>query len=309
MTFTTRRTVITTGALASLGVLVACGSDSDPLDDTSTSDADAGGGGGDIVIGSANFSESVLLAEVYAAALNGAGVSASTKTNIGSREIYLKALEQGEVDVVPEYTGALALYYDPEFDEREPDAVYSGLEGLLPESLVILEKSAAENNDSINVTKETADANSLTTLEDLAAVADGFALAAPPEFKERPQGIPGLEKTYGITFESFRPLAAGQAITQALRNDQVQAANIFSTDPSITENGFVTLEDTKKLFGSQNIVPLVRSEDADAVRATLDAVSAALTTEVIAGLLKQTDVDKADPKAVAEEFVSGANLG
>ena len=111
-----------------------------------------------------------------------------------------------------------------------------------------------------------------------------------------------------MTFGSFRPLT-GQALVQALANGQADAANIFSTDPAISANGFVTLEDDKKLFGSQNIVPLVRSDRADEVKEALNAVSAKLTTQAVADMLKQTDVDKKDPKAVAQEFLSSNGLG
>jgi len=295
---------------ASILGLTACGGGSDPLaSDTSSGSATAGGGSGEaIVVGGANFSESTLLAEIYAGALRAQGLDASTTLNIGSREVYLRALEDNSIQVFPEYTGALALYYDDTYDGTDPDEVYAHVQEVIPEDFVVLDKSAAEDNDSINVTQETADEYSLTTIGDLEAVAGDLTLAAPPEFKERPQGIPGLESTYGVVFGSFRPLA-GQAIIQALANGQADAANIFSTDPAIAENGFVTLEDTEKLFGSQNIVPLVRADRADEVRDTLDAVSAMLTTEAIADMLKQTDVEKKDPQEVAQQFLADNGLG
>jgi osmoprotectant transport system substrate-binding protein len=293
---------------ASILGLTACGGGSDPLASEAPASSSAPAPGDPIVVGGANFSESTLLAEIYAGALRAKGLDASTKLNIGSREIYLRALEDDSVQVFPEYTGALALYYDNAFTGTDADEVYAHVQKVLPETLVVLDKSAAEDNDSIVVTKETATAKNLTTIEDLAAVAGDLALAAPPEFKERPQGIPGLEKTYGVTFGSFRPLT-GQGIVQALKNGQVDAANIFSTDPAIAANGFVALEDTKRLFGSQNIVPLVRADRADEVREALNAVSAKLTTEAIAGMLKQTDIDKADPKTVAQEFLTTNGLG
>ncbi|MGL4174571.1 MAG: ABC transporter substrate-binding protein, partial [Dermatophilaceae bacterium] len=301
-----RRTMLAALAAASVVGLTACGGDSDPLaSDTATTGGDTSSGS--IVVGGANFSESTLLAEIYAGALRAKDVDATTKTNIGSREVYLRALEDNSIQVFPEYTGALALYYDKAFTGTDPDEVYAKAQEVVPDTLTVLEKSAAEDNDSINVTKETADTYSLTTISDLAKVAGELSLAAPPEFAERPQGVPGLEKTYGVKFQSFRPLT-GQAIVQALKNGQVDAANIFSTDPAIAANGFVTLEDDKKLFGSQNIVPLVRADNADQVRAALDAVSAKLTTEAIADMLKQTDIDKKDPKAVAEEFLTANGL-
>ena len=172
----------------------------------------------------------------------------------------------------------------------------------------MLDKSAAEDNDSIVVTKDTAAKYNLTSIADLKPVAGDLTLTAPPEFKERPQGIPGLEKTYGVVFDSFRPLT-GQGIVQALKNGQADAANIFSTDPAIAANEFVQLQDTEKLFGSQNIVPLVRADRADQVKEALNAVSAKLTTEAVAGMLKKTDIDKQDPKAVAQEFLTANGLG
>ena len=250
----------------------------------------------------------VVLAEIYAGALKAKGVDASTKTNIGSREIYLKALEDGSVQVVPEYTGALALFYDKSFAKTEPGEVYDALKASLPKNLTVLEKSAAEDNDSIVVTKETAAKVGAKTLSELKGKTGDLTLGAPPEFKDRAQGIPGLEKTYGISFKDFVPLK-GQALVQALKNGQVQAANIFSTDPAIAVNGFVTIADDKKLFGSQNVVPLVAADRADQVKAALDAVSAKLTTEELTNLLKATDVDKKDPKAVAGDWLKAQGLG
>ena len=303
----------TTSAVALLAAsilgLTACGSSDDPLASSSpTGSASASASGGPIVVGGANFSESTLLAEIYAGALKAKGIDATTKPNIGSREIYLRALEDNSVQVFPEYTGALAFNYDKAYTGTDPDEVYKHVQEVLPKTLVVLDKSAAEDNDSMVVTKKTATEKNLKTVDDLKAVAGDFTLTAPPEFKERPQGIPGLEKTYGITFKSFRPLT-GQGIVQALKNGQADVANIYSTDPAIAANDFVALEDTKKNFGSQNIVPLVRADRADEVKAALNAVSAKLTTEAISDMLKQTDIDKKDPKVVAQEFLTANGLG
>ena len=306
-----RRNLLTAGAgLAALATLTACGGSSDPLASAdSTATAGGSAAGDSIVVGSANFPESELLADIYAGALKAKGVDASTKTNIGSREIYLKALEDGSVQVVPEYTGALALFYDKSFDKTDPNEVYDALKAALPKNLTVLAKSAAEDNDSIVVTKETAAMlGGVTTLSGLKDKAGTLTLGAPPEFQTRPQGIPGLEKTYGVVFKDYVPLK-GQALVQALKNGQVQAANIFSTDPAIAVNGFVTIEDDKKLFGSQNVVPLVAADRADDVKAALDAVSAKLTTQELTNLLKATDVDKQDPKAVAAEWLKAQGLG
>lgn len=287
--------------------LTACGGGGDPLASSSSS-GEGGDAGGGVVVGSADFSESILLAHIYAGALEADGVEASTKTGIGSREVYLKALEEGSVDVVPEYTGNLALYYDKKFAETDPDKTYDGLTEVLPDGLAVLDKSEAEDNDSIVVTKETADSQDLKTLEDLTDAAGEMTLGAPSEFKTRAQGIPGLKSTYDIEFQSFRPLKPGQATNGALKNGQIDAANIFSTDPAIVENDFVVLEDTKKLFGSQNVVPLVREDSQEQVAETLDEVSAKLTTEKLQELLKRTDIDKEDPDKVAADFLKEEGL-
>jgi osmoprotectant transport system substrate-binding protein len=300
-------------ATAALLTLTACGGSSDPLstettgDSTATDSATDGGSGESVVIGSANFSESVLLANIYAGALNNAGVEASTNTGIGSREIYLSALEDGSIDVIPEYTGALGFFYDPEFSETDPDAVYEAIQGLLPEDFVVLDRAEAENNDSVVVTQATAEEYGLAAIPDLADVAGELSFGAPPEFETRPQGLSGLQETYGVEFASFRPLT-GQALVQALQNGQIDAANIFSTDPAIVVNDFVVLEDTEKLFGSQNMVPLVRAEVADTVRDALNAVSAELTTEQVTEMLRQTDVEQRNPEDVAAEFLEQAGL-
>ncbi len=304
---TKRMSIVAAVATAGVLTLAACGSSSNPLASDSSSSSTTSAGG-DIVVGSANFSESVLLAELYAGALRAKGINATTKTNIGAREIYLKALQDDSVQVLPEYTGALSLYYDPKFDKTDPTEVYTALQGLIPSDTRVLDKSAAEDNDSIVVTKQTADAKNLTTIGDLTAVAGSMTLAAPPEFKTRPQGVPGLKGDYGVVFKSFRPLT-GQALVQALKNGQVDAANIFSTDPAIAANGFVVLQDTKTLFGSQNIVPLVRADVADRVAPALNAVSAVLTTANLSAMLQETDVEKKDPKSVAQEFLTANNLG
>ena len=139
---------------ASILGLTACGGGSDPLaSETTAASASGGSGGGEpIVVGGANFSESTLLAEIYAGALRAKGVDASTKLNIGSREIYLRALEDNSVQVFPEYTGALALYYDKSYTGTDPEEVYAHVQEVLPDTWSVLDKSAAEDNDSIVVT-------------------------------------------------------------------------------------------------------------------------------------------------------------
>ena len=167
----------------------------------------------------------------------------------------------------------------------------------------MLDKSAAEDKNSLAVTKETANEWSLKAIPDLAAHQADLTIGAPPEFKTRQQGLVGLKSVYNITPKEFRPLQS-QATVEALKNGQVKAANIFSTDPSIAANGFVVLEDPQSLFGSDNVVPLVRTEKADSVKAVLNAVSAKLDTASLADMVKQVVVDKKDASEVAKTWLA-----
>ncbi len=295
-------------AAALLG-LTACGSgggDDNPLSGpTSASASDT------ITVGSANFPESELLMDIYAGALQAKGVKTATKPNIGSREVYIPALLDGSIDLVPEYTGVLLQYFDKNATVGDAETTFKALQAALPPDLTVLDKSAAEDKDAVVVTKATAEKDHLTSLGDLAPYAKDMVLGGPPEWKTRETGVPGLKRVYGLTFKSFKPLDAGGPLTvQALKNGQIQAGNLFTTDANIPANGFVVLQDPKGLFGSQNIVPLIRkSKVNDTVSGALNAVSAKLETEALANLVKQVVIDKKDPTAVAKEFLSSNGLG
>jgi glycine betaine/choline ABC-type transport system substrate-binding protein len=141
-------------------------------------------------------------------------------------------------------------------------------------------------------------------------IASQLILGAPPEFQTRVDGIAGLAKNYGVTFKSFKPLdEAGPVTIAALKNGQVDAADIFSTDPSIAANNFVVLADPKSDFAAQNILPLVNKAKAtDGVKSTLNAISAKLTTAGVTALLVQVITNKQDPDAVAKTWLSSQGL-
>lgn len=307
-----KRTILATAATALAALaLAACGANNNPT-------APAGGGGGattgsggasgSITVGSADFSESQVLGEIYAGALKAKGINVSTKPNIGSRDVYIKALQDGSIDIVPEYTGSLLTFLKGKSDSNDPDAVYAALQKTLPPDFVVLNKSTAEDKNSMVVTKDTAAKYSLKSIADLTAKQSEITVAAPPEFQSREQGLVGLKSQYGFTPANFLPLK-GAAVVNALLNNQAQAANIFSTDPSISTNGFVTLEDPKLLFGSDNVVPLMRKDKVnDTITAALNAVSAKIDTATLTDLVKQVDVDKKDASAVAKDFLTKNGL-
>lgn len=298
----TRTTAYLLATIAVAGSLTACGG-GDPLDSGSEA------GGDTIVVGSANFPESELLMQMYAQALEGEGVDVKTKPNIGSREVYMEAFKSGDIDLLPEYNGALLAYLKPDGVPESvsaPEDVYEALQEVLPDGTETLPQSEAEDKDTLTVSKETATKHSLKSIEDLAPVAEELTLGAGPEFKERYQGMVGLEKVYGVTFKEFKPLDSGGPLTTAaLKKGDVDVANVFSTDSAIPTNGWVVLEDPKNVFLSQNVVPLIRSEAlTDDAENALNAVSEALTTENLAEALAKVQVDKADPATVAKEFLT-----
>jgi osmoprotectant transport system substrate-binding protein len=279
--------------------LAACGS-SDPTDTSSGSSGGSKGGSKSIVVGSAAFGESEILAEVYAQALKAKGVDASTKLDIGAREAYIGAIKDGTIDLVPEYTGNLLLYFDQSSTATAPADVNSALAKALPSSLKVLQPAPGEDKDSLNVTADFAQKNGLSSIADLAKV-HGLKLAANPEFKTRAYGIPGLDKIYGIKDVSFTAIndGGGPATLKALTSGKVDVADIYSTTPSITQNKLVTLQDPKNLIAAQNVVPLIRSaSDDDTVTQVLDAVSAKLTTQA---LLELNTAFAADSKPTAAE--------
>jgi osmoprotectant transport system substrate-binding protein len=313
-----RHTPLIALSLTTLVALSACGSGGDPLEAggedpgtgtaaEGTSDGAATGEPGSVVVGSANFPENELLAEIYAAALSDQGVEVSTTLNIGSRETYMAGLEDGSIDLIPEYTGGLATFLNPDITATSSEEVLQEAQDTLPEGLQLLEISEAEDKDALVVTRETAEELSLSSISDLEGKAGDLVLGGPPEFETRPNGVEGLREVYGVEFGQFRSLAAGSNLTvQALANGQVDAANIFTTNPAIEENDFVVLEDPESLFAAQNIVPLISQEVVNpTVEDTLNAVSRVLTTENLTAMMVQVASEGQDPETVAREFVDG----
>ncbi|UDY24457.1 ABC transporter substrate-binding protein [Nocardioides sp. Kera G14] len=293
---------ITAGiAVAALSLsLAACGGDPTKADDDSGS-KDAGSG--TIVVGSAAFGESEILAEIYARALKAKGVDASTKLDIGQREAYIGAIKDNTIQVFPEYSGNLLTFLKADATETSSEDVVTALKSALPSDLEVLEPAPGEDKDSLNVTADFASKNGVASIADLAKVS-GLKLAANPEFKTRPYGIPGLEKTYGLKGITFTAISdgGGPATLKALTSGQVDVADIYSTTPSITENKLVTLEDPQNLIAAQNVIPLVRKDaDSDTVTEVLNAVSAKLTTEE---LLKLNTAFAADSKPTAADVAS-----
>ena len=252
--------------------------------DQALSGGNAGGSAGEeIIIGSADFSESQLIATIYSLALQDAGVEVKEQFNIGSREVYIAALQDGSIDLLPEYSGALLKYFDAESKASTSEDVVTELGETLPDGIEMFEISEAQDKDILAVTEETAEQYDLTTISDLEPIASDLILGGPAEWATRVNGVVGLRDVYGLEFKEFASLDAGGPLTMtALLNGQIQVADVFSTDPALTANNLVALEDDKSLFAAENVVPVISSaKSSDTVQETLDAVSAALTTDAL----------------------------
>lgn len=291
--------------LAAVLVLVtaACGS-SNPL----------GGGAvsGDlksVKVGSADFPESRIIAEIYAQALEANGFDVSRKFGIGSRETYVPAVKDHSIDLIPEYTGNLLQYFDKNTDATDPDAVLLALYNVLPGDLSILTPSPANDQDSVAVTSETAQKWNLKTIGDLAQHSAEVKFGGPSEFLNRAEGLPGLKKNYGLDIAPSNFVAisdgGGPATVRALVDGTVTAADIFSTSPAIPQNKLIMLEDPKNNFLAANVVPLVASQKmSDQLKSVLNAVSAKLSTDALIEMNTETSGNSGiDPDDAALKWV------
>ena len=303
----------------SLGIagllLTACGGGSNPLSDASSpqpsqSGSASGAQGAPVVVGSADFTESKILAEIYSQALKAKGVDSSTKLGIGSREIYIKALQDGSISAVPEYTGNLLLNFDANATATTADEVEKSLPAVLPPGIEVLKASPAVDQDVYVVTKDFSAKNGITSLEDLKKIASTSTLGGPPELEKRAYGPPGLEKIYGAKFKAFVPYAKYPPKISDLDSNKIQVATFFTTDAVIPEKGYIQLEDPQSMILPQNVIPLVRSDVADNANAVaaLDAVQSALTTDDLVQLDKKVDSDRQDPAQVAGEWLKSKGL-
>jgi osmoprotectant transport system substrate-binding protein len=295
----------TTSAAASASASAsASGGASNPLG--------GGAASGSVVIGSANFPENELLAEVYALALQKKGVKVTTKLNIGAREVYYPQIEKGAISIIPEYNGTLlTVEVDKTSNAKTTAQVNAALAAKLPSTLTVLNPASAQDSDSVTVTAATAAKYNLKSIADLKPYASTMVLGGPPEFKTRSDGIAGLKATYGLTFKSFDPLDTSGPITlSALTGGKVQAADVFTTTPQIVTDKLVSLADPKFNFAAQNVIPLVyKPALTPTISATLNEISAKLTTAALLQMDNAVITDKANYTTVAEGFLQSIGMG
>jgi len=264
-----------------------------------------------VVIGSANFPENEVLAEVYALALKKAGVKVTTKLNIGAREVYYPQVEKGAITIIPEYNGTLlTVEVDKTSTAKSTADVDAALAAKLPSTLTVLNPAPAQDSDSITVTQATAAKYHLKSIADLGPAASQLVLGGPPEFKTRTDGVIGLKSIYGLTFKNFDPLDESGPITlSALTSGKVQAADVFTTTPQITSDKLVPLTDPKNLFAAQNVIPLLyKTALTPTITSTLNAVDAKLTTSALLALDVKVITDKQDYTTAARQWLQSAGL-
>jgi len=265
-----------------------------------------------LTVGSANFPESVLLAEIYGGALQAKGATITKKLNIGNRETYYAAIAGGELDLLPEYTNSLLAFV---LRQKDPNATPTAtnvagqideLKTALPQNLTVLPASTAEDKNVIVCNKETTAKYGFKTLSDLSAKAGEITLGGPPEFASRsPFGIPGLKQFYNATFKSFVPLEIGPPLIDALKSNAVNCGNLFSTMSGITTNGFTALDDDKHTVANEAVLPLIAQAKATpAVAAVLADVNSKLDTEGLKAMMVEIEVDKKSEVDVAKEWLT-----
>ena len=299
--------VIAAGAMVALA---GCSS-ADP-----TAPADDADSGGTVVVGSFAFPESEILGEIYAQALENAGFDVDTQFNIGPRQQTIPALQDGSINVMPEYNGNLLAHYNTEYTERTTEDVDAALvDAVAADDLQILDSAAAEDKDAYVVTRETAEANGLTSIGDLSKIVP-FSLGSNPQFAELGYGLPGLASVYGVgTTQSdviFVPIEdfGGPDTVAALVDGTVQVADIYTTSPAIETEDLVVLEDPENLISAQNVIPLVaNSIYSQKLADVLNAISAELTTEDLIALRTRVEGDeKASAATAAEDWLNEKGL-
>ncbi|ADL20005.1 Glycine betaine-binding protein [Corynebacterium pseudotuberculosis] len=284
--------------IAVLGVamcLTACGSIESV--DGGRTDSDA------IVIGSQTYYSNEVIAEIYAQALEKAGYKVDRQFQIGQREVYMSEVENGSIDVFPEYSGPLLQYWKPDTTVRLPEAVYAELQSALPSSLQVLNQAEASDQDSYVVTKQYSEEHGIKSIQDLAKVKN-ITLGANSEAEDRPNGPKGLKSVYGVD-AAFTPIedSGGPLTVKALKDGDIQLAIIYSADPSIAANNLVSLEDPKGQFLASRVVPLANKKlDADAA-AVLNKVNAQLTTQDLIQLNTRSVTEQLPSALIAKEWL------
>lgn len=302
-----KRTMITMAAVAASALaLAACGSAESVGGNASTANSE--NGSTTLVVGSQDYYSNEIIAEAYAQALEGAGFTVDRQLRIGQREVYMPEIEAGAIDVFPEYTGNLLQYLDADATARSTDEVYAALQTALPSGLRALEQAPATDQDSYVVMADFAAAHSLSSIGDLAG-AGTLTLGGNSELQTRPYGPTGLSQTYGVTV-NFTPIedSGGPLTVKALKDGDIQLANIYSSDPVLADGTLTVLDDPKGLFLASHVVPLASSRVNDDATAVINRVSAALDAQDLVEMNRASTVEQKSASQIAHEWLISEGL-
>jgi osmoprotectant transport system substrate-binding protein len=264
-------------------------------------------------LASNDFTEQLILGEIYKQSLEKAGYKVDYKAKLGPREIVAPALENGQIDMYVEYAGSANAILAKNEGVKDPQQIYQQLtqyystKGITP-----LNQAPMSDQNAFTVTRQTATQHSLRTMSDLAKVSSQLVLGGPPECEQRVTCLRGYEQTYGAKVKDFRPIAQGALKYQALLEGDIQIALSFTTDGIIAKENLVVLEDDKGVFPPDQAVPVVRndllSKGGQEFKDTVNKVSAKITTEEITKLNAAVDLDREDPRDVAGKWLTDQGL-
>jgi osmoprotectant transport system substrate-binding protein len=300
-------------------VTAACGGDS--LEDSGTDNDDGGSADkGSAVVGGQDFTESLVMAAIYQKVLENQGYTVETKI-VTTRDVYVPELSNGGVDIVPDYLAGITDFLNSEkngpdaplVSSNDPDETLAALEPLAEEQgIAILPPSEATDQNAFFVTQEFADANSLTTLSDYAALGKPIKLGAPPDCEGRADCEGGLTDVYGFEISGITPLGFGSVqVKDAVTKGEVDMGETGTTDGSLEGLGLVLLEDDKGIQPAQNLTPAVNADflaDNPDLEDVFNELSAALTTEDLASMNLAVDVERQKPEDVAQQFLEDKGL-
>ena len=275
----------------------------------------SGGAKPAITIGSTNFSEQLVLGELYSQILEANGYPVTRKFNLGAREIVFPAVVSGQIDMEADYLATLLVFVDKTATgSTDPKKTFATLQAALAsKSATVLDYAPAVDQNGFVVTKATADKYKLAKLSDVTPVGSQLVLGGPAECPNREFCALGLKTKYGITFKDFKALDTGGPITvQALVGGQVDVGLMFTSDATIAVRGFVLLDDDKQLQLSDNVAPVVRNDyltkAGDGFKTLINSIAPKLTTAELTAMNKQVEVDKMDPKVVAKAWLTKVGL-
>lgn len=303
---TSRRTFLRSALLVGAGTSIALTGCS-PLDASQEAKS-----AGRITVGSKGFAESWIMGEMYAQALRELGYEIDLKTNVGSTNIIDTAMMSGQVDIYPEYTGVIlqSLAGEDKLQETAEKTYQEAKQYEASRGVTILNATPFENKNAVAVTKDFAQKHDLKTMEDLHKVGP-FTYTTYPDNVTGQNGYEGIVEFYKLDEMKLKTLSIGLNYA-ALENGDVQAADVFTTDPQLLRSNFVVLEDTLNIFGFQNVVPVLRNDVANRVgpevTETLNSIHALLTTEAIQALNGAVAINRLDPSQVARQFLIANNL-